>query len=67
MFLELNLIDDNCEITVHTIYIHNYLPEFMGNNSWKELLNELTLNDSAMNIADNGKKTNILFILVNNR
>ena len=55
MFLELNLIDDICEVTVHPIYINNYLPEFMGANSGKELLNELVPNDSAMNITSDGK------------
>jgi len=55
MFLELNLIDDTCEVTVHPIYINNYIPEFMGPNSGGELLGELTPNDSAMNITSDGK------------
>jgi poly-gamma-glutamate synthesis protein (capsule biosynthesis protein) len=55
MFLELNLIDNECEITVHPVYINNYIPEFMGPSSGKELLSELSPNDSAMNITDDGK------------
>ena len=55
MFLELNLVNDTCEVTVHPIYISNYLPKFMSPSDGKTLLNGLTPKDSALKITENGK------------
>jgi poly-gamma-glutamate synthesis protein (capsule biosynthesis protein) len=55
MFLELDLIENNCEVTVHPIYINNYIPEFMGSNSGTELLKELSPQLDSLNITDEGK------------
>lgn len=55
MFLELDLVNDTCEVTVHPIYINNYLPEFMSPGDGKTLLNGLSPKDSELKISDNGK------------
>ena len=55
MFLELELINDTCEVTVYPIYLNNYLPEFMSADNGKALLNELTPKDPALKVTKNGK------------
>ncbi len=55
MFLELDLVNDTCEVTVNPIYIDNYLPKFMNANAGKELLNGLSPKDSNMTVTDDGK------------
>ena len=55
MFLELKLVNDTCEVTVHPIYLNNYLPEFMSSNDGKRLLNGLTPKDSSFKITEEGK------------
>ncbi|KZX14363.1 CapA family protein [Methanobrevibacter curvatus] len=55
MFLELKLVNSECEIIVHPIYISNYLPTFMDASSAQQLLVGLNPQPTKMNITSSGK------------
>ena len=56
-FLNLDLVEDNCTVTLYPTYISNYLPTFMDAESGKALINGLYPQCDEMNVTDEG--TNI--------
>lgn len=54
MFLELNLVNDSCEVTVHPIYINGYIPQYMSPEDGDQLLKELNPQADSLKITENG-------------
>ena len=53
-FLNLDLVEDNCTVTLYPTYISNYLPTFMDAESGKALINGLYPQYDEMNVTDEG-------------
>lgn len=53
-FLNLDLVEDNCTVTLYPTYISNYLPTFMDAESGKALINGLYPQCDEMNVTDEG-------------
>ena len=64
-FLNLNLLEDNCTVTLYPTYVSNYLPTFMDAQSGKALINELYPQCDQLKVNDDGTGT-LTFSLGNN-
>ena len=53
-FLNLDLVEDNCTVTLYPTYLSNYLPHFMDAQSGKELINGLYPQCDELKVTDNG-------------
>lgn len=53
-FLNLNLVEDNCTVTLYPTYVSNYLPTFMDAESGKALINGLYPHCDQMQVTDQG-------------
>ena len=53
-FLNLDLVEDNCTVTLYPTYISNYLPTFMDAESGKALINGFYPQCDEMNVTDEG-------------
>ena len=53
-FLNLDLVEDNCTVTLYPTYISNYLPTFTDAESGKALINGLYPQCDEMNVTDEG-------------
>ena len=53
-FLNLELVGDNCTVTLYPTYISNYLPTFMDADSGKALINGLYPQCDELNVTDEG-------------
>ncbi|WP_409200002.1 CapA family protein [Methanobrevibacter sp. DSM 116169] len=54
MFLELDLVNDSCEVTVYPIYINGYIPQYMSADEGANLLNGLNPQCDNVTITENG-------------
>ena len=53
-FLNLDLVEDNCTVTLYPTYISNYLPTFMDAESGKALINGLYPQCDELDVTENG-------------
>ena len=53
-FLNLDLVEDNCTVTLYPTYISNYLPNFMDAESGKALINGLYPQCDELDVTENG-------------
>ncbi len=53
-FLNLDLVEDNCTVTLYPTYVSNYLPHFMDSQSGKALINELNPHCDDLKVNDDG-------------
>ena len=53
-FLNLDLVEDNCTVTLYPTYVSNYLPTFMDAESGKALINELYPQCDELKVKDDG-------------
>ena len=53
-FVQMDLINDTCELTLYPIYMSGYLPYFMSPENGKALLEELNPQCDQLNITENG-------------
>lgn len=53
-FLNLNLVEDNCTVTLYPTYVSNYLPTFMDAQSGKDLINGLYPQCDELKVTDEG-------------
>ena len=53
-FLNLDLVEDNCTVTLYPTYVSNYLPTFMDAESGKALINGLYPQCDELNVTENG-------------
>ena len=53
-FLNLDLVEDNCTVTLYPTYISNYLPNFMDAESGKALINGLYPQCDELKVTENG-------------
>ena len=54
-FLNLDLVEDNCTVTLYPTYLSNYLPHFMDSQSGKALINELYPQCDELQVNDEGQ------------
>jgi poly-gamma-glutamate synthesis protein (capsule biosynthesis protein) len=54
-FLNLDLVEDNCTVTLYPTYLSNYLPHFMDSQSGKVLINELYPQCDELKVSDDGQ------------
>ncbi|AMK15149.1 poly-gamma-glutamate biosynthesis protein [Methanobrevibacter olleyae] len=54
-FLNLDLVEDNCTVTLYPTYISNYLPHFMDARSGKALINELNPQCDELTVNEKGQ------------
>lgn len=64
-FLNLDLVEDNCTVTLYPTYLSNYLPHFMDSQSGKALINELYPQCDELEITEEGTGK-LTFTLGNN-
>lgn len=64
-FLNLELVEDNCTVTLYPTYLSNYLPHFMDSQSGKALINELYPQCDELEITEEGTGK-LTFTLGNN-
>ena len=64
-FLNLDLVEDNCTVTLYPTYLSNYLPTFMDADSGKALINGLYPQCDQLIVNDNGT-AQLTFKLGNN-
>lgn len=64
-FLNLDLVEDNCTVTLYPTYLSNYLPHFMDAESGKSLINGLNPHCDELKVNDDGTGT-LTFRLGNN-
>ena len=64
-FLNLDLVEDNCTVTLYPTYISNYLPTFMDAESGKALIYQLYPQCDELIVNDNGT-AQLTFKLGNN-
>ena len=64
-FLNLELVEDNCTVTLYPTYLSNYLPTFMDSESGKALINELYPQCDELKVTDQGTGK-LTFALGNN-
>ena len=64
-FLNFNLLEDNCTVTLYPTYVSNYLPTFMDAQSGKALINELYPQCDQLKVNDDSNR-NLTFSLDNN-
>ncbi len=53
-FLNLDLVEDNCTVTLYPVNIINYLPQFMSAEDGKALIAELNPQCDEMQVTDEG-------------
>lgn len=53
-FVQMDLINDTCELTIYPVVISGYLPYFMSPEDGKSLLEELNPQCDQLNITENG-------------
>lgn len=56
-FLNLDLVEDNCTVTLYPTYVSNYLPTFMDAESGKSLINGLYPQCDQLKVNDDGTGT----------
>ena len=54
-FLNLDLVEDNCTVTLYPTYVSNYLPHFMDAQSGGALINELYPQCDELKVNDQGQ------------
>lgn len=54
-FLNLDLVEDNCTVTLYPTYVSNYLPHFMDAQSGRALINELYPQCDELKVNDQGQ------------
>lgn len=64
-FLNLDLVEENCTVTLYPTYLSNYLPHFMDSQSGKALINELYPQCDELEITEEGTGK-LTFTLGNN-
>ena len=53
-FLNLDLVEDNCTVTLYPVNIINYLPQFMSAEDGKALIAELNPQCDELQVTDDG-------------
>lgn len=53
-FVQMDLVNDTCELTIYPVYMSGYLPYFMSPEDGKALLEELSPQCDQLNITENG-------------